>query len=154
MKVSERDGAWGMQVGVDAEVLPIYRKVTTTTQVYGVALGGTCDLTPEIINEGSDIEYNITVINTGNTKDTIKLATSSNTTYLHRLIELEDANLSSQITLDPGASSKMALVVPGFVRATAGEYVVNVTSENDSTKSFKSKLMPPLSLFTVSFYPL
>ena len=35
----------------------------------------------------------------------------------------------------------MALVVPGFVRATAGDYVVNVTatSENDSTKNAQIK---------------
>ncbi len=146
VKVSERDGAWGMQVGVDAEVFPVYRKVTTTTPVYGVALGGTCDLTPDIINEGADVEYIITVINTGNTKDTFNLSTSGNTTYLRRLIELEDEDLSpqttfSQVTLDPGASSKMALVVPGFVRAIAGDYVVNVTatSEGDSAKNAQIK---------------
>ena len=146
VKVSERVGGWGMQVGIDAEVLPVYRYVTSKTPVYGVALGGTCDLTPEIINERGDIAYIISVMNTGNTKDTIKLATSGNTTYLRRLIELEDADLStqtpfSQVTLEPGASSKMALVVPGFVRATAGDYVVNVTatSENDSTKTAQIK---------------
>ena len=146
MKVSEKNLAWGMQVGIDAEVFPVYRTVPTTAPVYGVALGGTCDLTPEIINEGADIEYIITVINTGNTKDTINLATSGNTTYLRRLIELEDDDLSTQttfgqVTLEPGASSKMALVVPGFVRATAGEYVVNVTatSESDSTKTAQIK---------------
>ncbi|RKU14491.1 hypothetical protein C6501_08220 [Candidatus Poribacteria bacterium] len=142
VKVSERDGSWGMHVGVDAEVFPVYRKVPTTTPVYGVALGGTCDLTPEIINEGADIAYIITVINTGNTKDTINLATSGNTTYLRRPKELEDDELStdptlSRVPLDPGASSKVVLVVPGFVRATAGDYVVKVAaiSENDSTKT-------------------
>ena len=146
VKVSEKHLGWGMQVRVDAEVFPVYRTVPTTTPVYGVALGGTCNLTPEIINEGADIEYIITVINTGNTKDTINLATSGNTTYLRRLIGLEDDNLStqttfSQVTLDPGAALKMALVVPGFVRATAGDYVVNVTatSESDSTKKAQIK---------------
>ena len=146
VKVSEKHLGWGMQVRVDAEVFPVYRTVPTTTPVYGVALGGTCNLTPEIINEGADIEYIITVINTGNTKDTINLATSGNTTYLRRLIGLEDDDLStqttfSQVTLDPGAALKMALVVPGFVRATAGDYVVNVTatSESDSTKKAQIK---------------
>ena len=146
VKVSERDGAWGMQVGVDAEVFPVYRRVSTTTPVYGIALGGTCDLTPEIINEGADIKYIITVANTGNTKDTINLATSGNTTYLRRWIELGDDDLStqttfSQVPLDPGASLKMALVVPGFMRATAGDYVVNITatSQSDSTKNAQIK---------------
>ena len=146
VKVSERDGAWGMQVGVDAEVFPVYRRVSTTTPVYGIALGGTCDLTPEIINEGADIKYIITVANTGNTKDTINLATSGNTTYLRRWIALGDDDLStqttfSQVPLDPGASLKMALVVPGFMRATAGDYVVNITatSQSDSTKNAQIK---------------
>ena len=154
VKVSNRYKDWGMQVGVDAEVFPVYRKVPTTTPVYGVALGGTCDLTPEIIDEGTDIKYIVTVINTGNTKDTINLTTSGNTTYLRRLTELEDDDLStqttiSQVTLDPGATSKMALVVPGFVRATAGDYVVNVTatSESDSTKAAQIKTTATIKPF-------
>ena len=141
VKVSERGGAWRMQVGVDAEVFPVYR-VPTTPPVYGVALSGTCDLTPEIINAGADIEYIVTVINTGNTRDTIKLTTSGNTTHLRRPGELVDAGLPtsttlSRVPLDPGSSSKVVLVVPGFVRATAGDYVVKVaaTSESDSTKT-------------------
>ena len=142
VKVSERAGAWGIQVGIDAEVFPVYRSVPTTKPVYGVALNGTCDLTPEIINEGADFEYIVTVINTGNTKDTIHLATSGNTTYLRSPKELADDDLSTGVTLSPvplapGASSKVALRVPGFVRATAGDYVVKVaaTSENDKAKS-------------------
>ena len=145
VKVSEKHLAWGMQVGVDAEVLPVYRKVPTPAPIYGIALGGTCDLTPEIINEEADIEYIITVANTGNTKDTINLATSGNTTYLHRWIELEDDDLLtqttfSQVTLDPGATSKMALVVPGFVRATAGDYVVNVTATSESDSAINAQI--------------
>ena len=141
VKVSERAGAWGMQVGIDAEVFPVYR-VPTTTPVYRVALSGAGDLTPEIINEGADIEYIVTVINTGNTKDIINLTTSGNTTYLRSPKELADDDLStntilSQVSLAPGASSKVTLRIPGFVRATAGDYVVKVaaTSENDKTKS-------------------
>lgn len=137
VKVSERAGAWSMQVGIDAEVFPVYR-VPTPKPVYGVAFNGTCNLTPDIIKDGADIEYIVTVINTGNTKDTITLTTSGNTT--HSRIPKDD--LSSQtvlgrVTLAPGASSRVALTIPGFVRATAGDYVVNVkaTSVSDSTKT-------------------
>ena len=143
VKVSERDGFWGMYVGVDAEVFPVYR-VPTNNPVYGVALGGVCNVTPELINASADIEYILTVVNTGNTKDTIKLATSGNTTYLRSKKELDNDDLLTDTTLSPvsvslapGASSKVALVVPGFVRATAGDYAVKVaaTSENDNTKT-------------------
>ncbi len=141
VKVSERGGSWGMQVGIDAEVFPIHR-VSTTKPVYGVALSGTCDLTPEIIEDGADIEYIVTVINTGNTKDTIKLTISGDTTHLRIRKPLTDEDLSThdildRVSLDPGASSEVALRVPGFVRATAGDYVINVkaTSESDSTKT-------------------
>lgn len=127
VKVSERDGPWCMHVGVDAEVFPVYR-VPTRDPVYGVALSCVYDLTPEMGNASTDIAYTLTVINTGNTKDTIKLATSGKV----------NATLSQEsVSLDPGASSKVALVVPGSVRANAGVYVVNVTatSESDSTKT-------------------
>ncbi len=143
VKVSDRSGSWGMHVGVDAEVFPVYR-VPTTTPVYGVALGCVCNVTPEISNASADIEYILTVMNTGNTKDTIKLATSGNTTYLRSKKELDNDDLLTDTTLSPvsvslapGASSKVALVVPGFVRATAGDYAVKVTaaSENDNTKT-------------------
>ena len=143
VKVSDRSGSWGMHVGVDAQVFPVYR-VPTTNPVYSVAIGGVCNLTPEITNASADIEYIFTVMNTGNTKDTIKLATSGNTTYLRSKKELDNDDLLTDTTLSPvsvslapGASSKVALVVPGFVRATAGDYAVKVTaaSENDNTKT-------------------
>ena len=143
VKVSDRAGTWGMHVGVDAQVFPVYR-VPTNNPVYGVALGGVCNVTPEIMNASADIEYIFTVMNTGNTKDTIKLATSGNTTYLRSKKELDyddlltDTTLSPvSVSLAPGASSKVVLVVPGFVRATAGDYAVKVTaaSENDNTKT-------------------
>ena len=143
MKVSDRSGSWGMHVGVDTEVFPVYR-VPTAIPVYGVAIGGVCNVTPEITNASADIEYILTVMNTGNTKDTIKLATSGNTTYLRSKKEFDYGDLLTDTTLSPvsvslapGASSKVALVVPGFVRATAGDYAVKVTaaSENDNTKT-------------------
>ncbi len=143
VKVSERQGPWGMHVGVAAEIFPVYR-VPTTTSVYGPALAAVCNLTPEMSNPSADIEYILTVINTGNTKDTIKLAISGNTTYLRGKKELGDNDVSVDTTLSPvsvslapGASSKVTLVVPGFVRATAGDYEIKVTatSESDITKT-------------------
>ncbi len=127
VKVSERDGPWCMHVGVDAEVFPVYR-VPTTTPVYGVALGCIYDLTPEMSNPSSDIVYILTVINTGNAKDTIKLATSGKV----------NATLSQEsVSLVPGASSKVTLTIPATTRVVVGDYKVKViaTSESDSTKT-------------------
>lgn len=127
VKVSDRDGPWAMHVGVDAEVFPVHR-APTTTPVYGVALGCIYNSTPEMSNPSADIGYILTVINTGTAKDTIKLATSGDV----------NATLSQEsVSLVPGASSKVTLVVPGLVRATAGDYKVKViaTSESDSTKT-------------------
>ena len=126
VKVSERDGPWAMNVGVDAEVLPVYR-VPTTTPVYGVALGCVYNLTPEMSNPGADIVYTLTVINTGTAKDTIKLATSGKV----------NATLSHEsVSLVPGASSQVTLTIPATVRVAVGDYKVKViaTSENDNEK--------------------
>ena len=142
VKVSERRGSWGMHVGADAQVFPVYR-VPTTNPVYGVALGGVCNVTPEIINASADIKYIVTVMNTGNTKDTIYLTTSSSIPYLRSKKAPDQDNLltgstfsSVSVSLAPGASSKMTYLVPAFVRETAGDYVVYVTatSQSDNTK--------------------
>ncbi len=142
VKVSDRSGSWGMHVGVDAQVFPVYR-VPTTNPVYGVALGCVCNVTPEIINASADIKYIVTLMNTGNTKDTIYLTTSSSIPYLRSKKEPDQDNLltgstfsSVSVSLAPGASSKMTYLVPAFVRETAGDYVVYITatSKSDNTK--------------------
>ena len=95
---------------------------------HDVALTGICDLNPETVNANADIEYILTVTNTGKVQDTIKLATSGNT----------QAALSlTKVSLAPGVSSKVSLTVPGSVRETAGDYVVKVDaiSEGDNTKT-------------------
>ena len=95
---------------------------------HGVALTGMCNVTPETIKADADIEYILTVTNTGNVQDRIKLAIS----------EGADVALSpTSVLLAPGASKKVTLVVSGVVRATAGNYVAKViaTSEGDSTKT-------------------
>ena len=95
---------------------------------HGVVLTGMCDLTSETIQADANIKYILTVTNTGNVQDTIKLATSGDT----------DVTLSlTKVSLAPGVSSKVALVVPGSMQKTAGDCVVKVTatSEGDSTKT-------------------
>ena len=127
VKVSDREGSWGMHVGVDAEVLSVYR-VPTTDPVYGVALGGVFNLTPEMSNPSADFVYILTVINTGNTEDTIKLTTSG---------ELKVVLSEESVSLAPAASSKMTLTIPASARETVGEHKVKViaTSESDSSKT-------------------
>ena len=115
-----------MHVGVDAEIFPVYR-VPTAIPVYGVALVGS-NLTTEATNVWAGIKYIFKVTNTGNTKDTIKLATSGNVT----------AMLSQpSVWLAPGASSKVTLMIPATALAAVGDYEVKVvaTSESDSAKT-------------------
>jgi uncharacterized membrane protein len=95
---------------------------------HSVTLTGICNLTPETIHADANIGYVLTVTNTGNVQDRIKLAIS----------EGADVALSpTSVLLAPGVSKKVTLVVSGVVRATAGNYVAKViaTSEGDSTKT-------------------
>ena len=127
VKVSDKGGAWGMQVSVDAEVFPLYR-VPTTPPVYGVAIEGTSNLTTEATDVTTGIQYIFKVTNTGNTKDTIQLATSGSIT----------AMLSQPtVWLAPGASSNVTLTIPATALASTGNYEVQVTatSESDSAKT-------------------
>ena len=100
----------------------------TDVPIHGVAIAGTADLTDDTIVPKADVKYALTVTNTGNINDTIKLATNGNA----------DAALSqTSISLAPGKSSIVTLTIPGTVRATVGKYVakVTVTSESDGTKT-------------------
>ncbi len=99
-----------------------------TDPFHGVVLTGMCNLTSETIHTDADIEYILTVTNIGNVQDTIKLTTSGGT----------DVTLSpTSVSLAPGVSSKVTLVVTDVVRTTVGDYTVNVTaiSESDNTKT-------------------
>ena len=95
---------------------------------HGVALTGVCDLNTETINANANIEYILTVTNTGNVQDTITLEVSGNT---------ETALSSKSVSLAPGISSKVTLVVQGSLRKTTGDYVgkVTATSGGDNTKT-------------------
>ena len=95
---------------------------------HGVALTGMCNVTPETIKANADIEYILTVTNTGNVQDTITLEVSGNT---------ETALSSKSVSLAPGISSKVTLVVQGSLRKTTGDYVgkVTATSGGDNIKT-------------------
>ncbi len=100
-----------------------------TNRIHGVALAGVANFTTETVDARTGIEYIYTVTNTGNTDDTIKLATSGNVnTTLNE----------TSVPLSPSESSVVTLTVPGKA-AIAGDYTVEVTatSESDHTKTAK-----------------
>ena len=107
------------------------RKIITTATIkpfHGVVLAGVDDLTTKTSDVNTDVKYALTVTNTGNINDTIKLTTSGEAT----------PTLSQKsVSLAPGNSLKVILTIPGTALATAGDYAVNViaTSEGDNTKT-------------------
>ncbi len=105
-------------------------EVSTTTTIlpdYSVTLVGVGDLETETTDAGEGVSYTLKVTNTGNTDDTINLATSD-----------DNATLSqTSVSLASGASTNVTLTIPSIALATAGEYVLKVTatSQGDNTKS-------------------
>ena len=100
----------------------------TPTYSYGVTLSGVGDLTNQTQDASAGITYYFTVSNTGDTEDTIKLATSGDAT----------ATLShTSVSLAPGASSEVTITVVGSALTVPGEYGVKVTatSQGDRTKT-------------------
>ena len=100
---------------------------TTILPVYGVTLVGVGDLTTETADASQGVTYTITITNTGNTSDTINLATSENAAILSQ----------TSVFLASRASTNITLTIPGTALATAGEYGVKVTatSQGDNTKT-------------------
>ena len=92
---------------------------------HGVALSAVDDLTVERNDVKTDIQYTLTVTNTGNVYDTIKM-----TTELPATLSQESTSLA------PGASSKVVLTIPGTARIPT-DYPIHViaTSEGDKTKT-------------------
>ncbi len=101
---------------------------TTILPVYGVTLVGVGDLTTETSDVAEGVSYTLTVTNTGNTDDTINLATLGDVTTT-----LSNAS----VLLASGASSNVTLTISSDALATAGDYKVKVTatSQGDSTKT-------------------
>ncbi|RKU10434.1 hypothetical protein C6501_13855 [Candidatus Poribacteria bacterium] len=112
--------------GDDTKTAEITTK-TTILPVYDVMLAGVDSLTTETTDASQGVTYTFTITNTGNTSDTINLATSE-----------EAATLSqTSVSLASGASTNITLTIPGTALATAGEYGVTVTatSQGDNTKT-------------------
>ena len=112
------------------DIQKITELTTTTTilPVYGVALEGVDNLTTETTDAGDGVSYKFTVTNTGNTKDTINLSSSDDST----------STLSqSSISLLSGASTEVTLTVSANALTTAGGYEVSITatSQGDNTKT-------------------
>ena len=101
---------------------------TRAPQVYGVALTGATDITTNMVNASADLIYTLTITNTGNRNDTMKLATSSDVAAILS---------KTSVSLAPGASSTVNLTIPRKTLAAAGKYVAEVTaaSQADSTKT-------------------
>ena len=110
------------------EIAKLPRVNNREASAHGVSLTGVANLTPEAIDTGSGIQYAFTVTNTGTTRDTIQLTTSSN---------VNAALSATSVSLAPGASSVVRLTVPGTLLTTAGEYMVDITatSQGDTTKT-------------------
>lgn len=98
-----------------------------TEHFHGVALTGVANLTAETIDAGTGVEYILTVTNTGNIDDTIKLTTSG---------KVSTTLSESVIPLSPGTSSVVSFTVPENV-AIAGDYTVEITATSlgDNTKT-------------------
>ncbi|MCG9126963.1 hypothetical protein JT359_05110 [Candidatus Poribacteria bacterium] len=98
--------------------------------INGVNLTGVVDITDDIINMDADIDYNLSLTNTGNTDDNIGLSVMGDVTV----------NLSqSEVFLRPGESSLIQLKVPRSIHSAAGAHFIGVTatSFNDPTKTAK-----------------
>ncbi len=110
------------------EIARLPRVNNREASAHGVTLTGIVNLTPEVIDTGSGIQYAFTATNTGTTRDTIQLTTSGN---------VNAALSATSVSLAPGASSVVRLTVPGTTLATAGERMVEVTatSQGDTTKT-------------------
>ncbi len=118
----------------------------TDDPVYGVALAGVADFTPEQIDASNDVKFLFTVTNTGNTEDTVKLTMSGNA--------VGKLNQHS-VSLAPYTSSKVTLTIEGTSLTTAGERVakVSATSEGDNTKTAQinaTATIPPIYGFTLA----
>ena len=104
------------------------QKATSEVPVYGVTLTGVGALSKRTTDASAGVRYTLRVTNTGNTDDTIRLATSGDAT----------ATLNqTSVSLASGASTNVTLTISSDALATAGDYAVKVTatSQRDTQKT-------------------
>ncbi len=116
---------------------------TTTAPVYGVMLQGKGELEGATTDPLAGVSYTLTITNTGNTDDTIVLASSAEVgiegSVLGSFRESDDQVPMAQleIVLAAGASAEVIFTAAGDFFTKPGEYEikVTVTSQGDSTKT-------------------
>ncbi len=114
------------------EIADLSLTTTNTNKVYGVALTAVANLTPKIVDPTEDVNYTLTITNTGDLEDTIKLTTNSST----------HAKLSeSSVSLGAGRSAEVTMTVTRDSLITAGEHDIEITatSAGDNTKTANLK---------------
>ena len=102
--------------------------ITTITAVYDVSIEGIGELTQQIADVSTGVNYTVRITNTGNDRDTIILTTSGDIT----------ANLSTfSIILNSGAFRDVSISIPNEALSKAGEYEVKIlaTSSSDISKT-------------------
>jgi len=110
------------------EIANLPHVTKTSESIYGVSISGVADLSDEIIRQNTHVKYILTITNTGNVNDTIKLTASGQT----------NASLSqTSVSLKPGTSSEVILSVP----KTVGEHEIRVQATSNSNKTKSSQII-------------
>ncbi len=108
------------------EIAKIPKVMRKADHFHGVALAAVANFTAETVDAGKGIDYILTVTNTGNIDDTIKLETSGN---------VSTTLSESSVSLSPEKSSIVSFTVPENA-AIAGDYTAEITATSvaDNTK--------------------
>ncbi len=118
-------------------------KINTITKieaVYGVSITGIGDLTQEIDDASSGVNYTLRITNTGNDRDRIRLSTTGDIT----------AALSSNIViLESGASRNITLSIPSNSLSRAGEYSIKVTATSQGDLAKTAEISTTTSILPV-----
>lgn len=112
----------------EKEIASLPHVKETTDRFYGVSIAGIADLSDDLTMQKADVNYILTVTNTGYVHDKIKLVITNDS----------EAKLSrTSVSLAPLESAKVILTIPNTTFDASGDYVAKVQaiSESDRTKS-------------------